>query len=70
LGAQAWKIPAGAKSPLRFMGFIGTTKVVPCYKALPQRVFPQPVKPPLILQCLTYGLKPVPFKTPAFSELP
>jgi len=26
--------PAGARSPLHSIGFVGTTEVVPCYKAL------------------------------------
>ena len=37
------------------MGFIGTTKVVPCYKAASQIVFPQLVKP-------------VPFKATTWSS--
>jgi hypothetical protein len=36
--------PSGAKSPHLLMGFIGTTEVVPCYKAPSRRVFPQAVK--------------------------
>jgi hypothetical protein len=36
-------IPQGLK-PLVILKLFGTTKVVPCYKACPKRVFPQPVK--------------------------
>jgi hypothetical protein len=37
-------IPQGLK-PIHFIGLIGTTEVVPCYKALKLRVFPHRVKP-------------------------
>jgi hypothetical protein len=32
-------------NPIDFIGFIGTTEVVPCYKISSDEVFPQPVKP-------------------------
>jgi hypothetical protein len=35
-----------------------------------QFAFPQGLKPHLNLQWLTYGLKPVPFKTAHYSEVP
>ena len=36
-------IPQGLK-PIDFIGFIGTTEVVPCYKTSSDGVFPQPVQ--------------------------
>jgi hypothetical protein len=35
------RIPQGLK-PIDFIGFIGTTEVVPCYKASADGVLPQP----------------------------
>jgi hypothetical protein len=37
--------PFQGLKPTGSIGFIGTTKVMPCYKARFERVFPQPVKP-------------------------
>jgi hypothetical protein len=46
------KHPSGAKAHDPLDSFFGTTKVVPCYKT---GVFPQPVKPTLILLHLRHG---------------
>src|ERR1019366_7764551 len=39
---------AGAKAQSDSIGFIGTTEVVPCYKASRDEVFLQPIKPTMI----------------------